>query len=180
MNDFHFRCDGKTNTITIIRNNLNYVFGGYASASWDSSSVWTNYPNAFLFSLRSDGKSYNEKFTIKNHAFALFNNSNYRPTFGCGSDLYICNESNIKTGSFTNFGHSFNVPIGYSYNDGNAKSFLAGNFNEWTTTEIEVYQISLKLIQILSVINNKTFFFKFSKLIKNFHNLIFGHRRLKV
>ena len=31
-------------------------------------------------------------------------------------------------------------PNEYS-NGGDARSFLAGNFNQWTTTEIEVFQI---------------------------------------
>jgi hypothetical protein len=31
---FHAKCDGKGKTIRIIMNNLNYVFGGYASSAW--------------------------------------------------------------------------------------------------------------------------------------------------
>ena len=31
---FHLKCDGKENTLTIIRNNLDYVFGGYTTAKW--------------------------------------------------------------------------------------------------------------------------------------------------
>jgi hypothetical protein len=49
---FHSKCDGKENTITIIKNNLNYVFEGYTSSAWHSSEAWNNDPNAFLFSLR--------------------------------------------------------------------------------------------------------------------------------
>ncbi len=30
---FHSKCDGKGNTITIIKNNLNYVFGDYVSSA---------------------------------------------------------------------------------------------------------------------------------------------------
>ncbi len=51
---FHSKCDGKGNTITIIKNNLNYVFGGYASSAWNRSGS-INDPNAFLFSLRRAG-----------------------------------------------------------------------------------------------------------------------------
>jgi hypothetical protein len=35
---FHSKCDGIGNTITIIKNNLNYVFGGYVSSAWNSSN----------------------------------------------------------------------------------------------------------------------------------------------
>jgi hypothetical protein len=42
--------------------------------------------------------------------------------------------------SYSYFGSSYNLPNGYTYG-GNANNFLAGNHNQWTTTEIEVYQI---------------------------------------
>jgi hypothetical protein len=137
---FHSKCDGKGNTITIIKNNLNYVFGGYASSAWNSSNTWINDPNAFLFSLRRAGVSFKDKSTVKLASSALYGYSSYGPTFGGGHDIYICNQSNTNTGSRCNFCSSYNLPDGYTYN-GNAKDFLAGNSNLWTTTEIEVYQI---------------------------------------
>ena len=53
---FHSKCNGKRNTITIIKNNLNYMFGGYASSAWNIG--WISDTNAFLFSLRKGGISY--------------------------------------------------------------------------------------------------------------------------
>jgi hypothetical protein len=39
---FHSKCDGKSPTITIVQvtNNINkkYIFGGYATVSWNSNS----------------------------------------------------------------------------------------------------------------------------------------------
>ncbi len=136
---FHSKCDGKGNTISIIKNNLNYVFGGFASSAWNSFGYTINDPNAFLFSLRRAGVSYKDKFTVKLPQYALLGDSNYGPIFG-GGDILILNQSNTTIGSRTNFGWSYNLPDGYTY-DGNAKDFLAGNYNQWTTTEIEVYQI---------------------------------------
>ena len=69
----------------------------------------------------------------------MFGNSSYGPIFGV-HDIVICNQSNITNGSYTIFGHSYNLPDGYIYN-GNANDFLAGNYSQWTTTEIEVYQM---------------------------------------
>ena len=54
---FHSKCDGKGNAITIIKNNLNHMFGGYSSSAWNSSKSYINDPNAFLFSLRRAGVS---------------------------------------------------------------------------------------------------------------------------
>ncbi len=137
---FHSKCDGQGNTITIIKNNLNYVFGGYASSAWNSSNNYINDPNAFLFSLRRAGGSFKDKFTIKQTEFALCGSSRYGPLFGIGHDICIYNQSNTNIGSYSQFGHSYNFPDGYK-NGGNAKDFLAGNHKQWTTTEIEVYQI---------------------------------------
>jgi hypothetical protein len=137
---FHSKCDGKRNTITIIKSHLNYVFGGFASSAWNSSEVYINDPNAFLFSLRRAGVSFKDKFTVKQAQYALYGHSNYGPTFGGGHDIHIHNQSNTNIGSCSNFGFAYNLPNGYTYG-GNAKDFLAGNHNQWTTTEIEVYQI---------------------------------------
>jgi hypothetical protein len=134
---FHSKCDGKRNTVTIIKNNLDYVFGGLASHAWHSSVSYIKDPNAFLFSLKRDGVSYKDKFKIEKALFQFSGRySSDRPTFGLCYDIYICNQSNTKIGSYINFGrYSYNLPDGY------AKEFLTGNANQWTTTEIEVYQI---------------------------------------
>ncbi len=137
---FHSKCDGKGNTITIIKNNLNYVFGGYASSAWHSSGAWNNDPNAFLFSLRRSGVSFKDKFTVKEASSALYGYSSYGPTFGGNHDIHICNQSDTNIGSYSDFGFSYNLPDGYTYQE-NADNFLAGNYDQWTTTEIEVYEI---------------------------------------
>ncbi len=137
---FHSKCDGKENTITIIKSHLNYVFGGYASSAWHSSGRYINDQNAILFSLRRAGVSFKDKFTVKVAKHALCGNSSYGPTFGHW-DIYICNQSNTNFGNYSNFGSSYNLPVGYT-KGGNAKDFLAGNYDQWTTTEIEVYQIT--------------------------------------
>ncbi len=135
---FHSKCDGKGNTITIIKNNLNNLFGGYASSAWNSLGYYINDPNAFLFSLRRDGVSFKDKFTVKYAERALYGHPGDGPTFG--HDICIYNESNTKMGSFSNFGHTYNLPDGYIYG-GNARDYFAGYWNKWITTEIEVYQI---------------------------------------
>ena len=139
---FHQKCDGKVNTITIIRNNANYVFGGYASAAWNSSNALINDSTAFIFSLRRNGNSENQKFIIKSTSTenAIYGGSGYGPTFG--RDIYICDQSNKSGGSSSNIGRSYEPPPGVTYNTDIAKSFFAGSYNGWTTTEIEVYQIN--------------------------------------
>ena len=54
-NDFHAKCDGKPNTLTILRaDGTSNIFGGFTSVAWSSHSVGGEYKrdrNAFLFSL---------------------------------------------------------------------------------------------------------------------------------
>ena len=74
---FHSLCDGKEKTITIIKNNLNYVFGGYASAAWNSSDSWIVDDYAFVFSLRRDDITKCEKLKIKTFYNALIGSIAY-------------------------------------------------------------------------------------------------------
>jgi hypothetical protein len=140
---FHAKCDGKARTYTIIKSNSNSVFGGFTAVKWASSGDYSFTVDgyAFFFSLRRSGVSNNEKFLIKPGYSAIFNQFNYGPTFGNGHDMHVCDNSNIYTGSYTYFGISYTLPSGYSVGAQNTMSYLAGSFDKWLTTEIEVFQI---------------------------------------
>jgi hypothetical protein len=136
---FHAKCDDKAKTVSIIKNNLNYVFGGYTSAKWTSNDEFITDRNAFIFSLRKKGVSNNQKFKIKNFELAIYGDSNYGPTFG-ENDIDIKNESNLFTGSFTNIGDSYECPQDCKPGTKNAKYYLSGAYNTWLVDEIEVFQ----------------------------------------
>ncbi len=134
---FHSKCDGKENTITIIKSNFDHVFGGYTSAKWSSGGHWIADSTAFIFSLRRNGVSNYEKFKIKNVKNSIFAHASHGPVFGSGHDIHIKDKSNINIGSYSKLGNSYHFPD----DNEDPKSFLAGNCNNWLTTEIEVYQI---------------------------------------
>ena len=134
---FHSRCDGVSKTITIIKNNHNYVFGGYAEAQWSNKKQYICDSKAFIFSLRRDGETSNHKFNIKNHNNALWGSSENGPSFG-NDDLWIMNNSNVEKGK-SKLGHAYECRPGLTYDSKEANCFLAGN--DWLTSEIEVYQI---------------------------------------
>lgn len=47
---FHDKCDNQGPTISIIRNDLKYVFGGFANASWNSyGNTYSGDGTSFLF-----------------------------------------------------------------------------------------------------------------------------------
>ena len=81
---FHSKCDGRANTVTIIKT-INYAFGAYTSAAWSSSSGWVSDSAAFIFSLRRNGVSYSDKFGIINPNYAIYSLSSYGPIFGRGT-----------------------------------------------------------------------------------------------
>jgi len=72
-NDFHSKCDGHANTLTIIKVKGNgFIFGAFTTATWDSSSKYKSDPNAFLFSLTNkDNKSCKIKIDTKKHKHAI-------------------------------------------------------------------------------------------------------------
>jgi hypothetical protein len=138
---FHSKCDGKSNTVTIIKTNSNYVFGGYTAAMWKSDNTNGYDTTAFIFSLRRNGISYNEKYMVRDPSFAIGNYAIEGPTFGKGySDIFLTLSNGGYIGH-TNFGNSYSLPAGYSYGQEKTKSYLAGSYSGWIVSEVEVFQL---------------------------------------
>ena len=125
----------------------NFFFGGFTAAEWSCSKKIGSYiadTKAFLFSMRRDGVSCNHKFMVKNKNAAIGGHPNCGPVFGkgqtlgSGHEIFIKDESNKNIGNSTNLGTSYH----YSFEHGDSKTFLAGTYDGWLTTEIEVYQIN--------------------------------------
>ena len=77
---FHRNCDGFPNTVSIIKTDSNYVFGGFSSIVWNTTvgglHNWFQDENAFLFSLRRSGVSTNIKldldYSSNNFVYAVY------------------------------------------------------------------------------------------------------------
>ena len=53
---FHFKCNGKTPTLTIYQvKESNFIFGGYTNVKWDSSNEFKSDPNAYIFTINGGG-----------------------------------------------------------------------------------------------------------------------------
>ena len=48
---FHNRCNNKGPTISLIKNENGYIFGGYASIDWTSKGGYKSAPDSFIFTL---------------------------------------------------------------------------------------------------------------------------------
>jgi hypothetical protein len=138
--DFHSKCDGHSNTLTILKaKGSEFVFGGFTSVSLDSAIIWKSDPNAFLFSLTNkDDKPLKIKCDPNEHHRAIYCHSEYGPTFGYGHDVFIGNNANTTGSSYSNLGKSYKHPQ-YAIGTNKADTFLAGS-HKFQLDEIEVYQ----------------------------------------
>jgi hypothetical protein len=139
--NFHSRCDGHSNTLTILKaKGSSYIFGGFTTVSWKSSNKHKSDPDAFLFSLTNkDNKPV--KMNIYPNAFyhnAFYCHSENGPSFGGGCDINIANNANTTTDSYSHLGAFYQHPQ-YGLGTNEAFTFLAGSF-EFQLHEIEVYQ----------------------------------------
>ena len=126
--NFHSKCDGTANTLTIIKSTNGNIFGGFTEKAWNSTSGRVLDPKAFVFSLvNKENKPF--KVMCKNGADAIWCSSWHGLIFGAGHDILIASDSNSNKESYSNLGPS------YDHAD---PSILAGSYN-FQTLEIEVF-----------------------------------------
>jgi len=128
--NFHSKCDGKSNTVTLVETTTGRRFGGFTDAQWDQSNNYKTGSNGFIFSL-----DYKEIYYNKNSNYNIYSNSSYGPAFGGGHDFYICDNCNSSNSSYDNSPHS--------YETNGKKNALAGCYY-FTVKDYEVYQIELE------------------------------------
>jgi len=132
--EFHSKCDGHSNTLTILKaKGSSYIFGGFASINWESSGGYKSDPNAFLFSLTNKNNQPRKMRQIRT-SVPVICQSCYGPTFGGGHDLFICDYAKRLAGSYSKLGNSYQHP-----QPSQGPSYLAGSA-EFQLSDIEVYQ----------------------------------------
>ena len=143
--DFHRRCDGYPNTLTIVKVKGNdNIFGGFSSLPWGTSNNYKEDNDAYIFSLIN---KYNRPIRFPyvssklndttEEVYSIYSNSLYGPTFGGGPDLSIASNSNVNQNSYSLLGHSYKNP-NYLLDAHDSKTFLARSFY-FTVEEIEVF-----------------------------------------
>ena len=135
--DFHMKCDGHSNTLSIFKaKKSSFIFGGFTTVDWDSSSGEKSDPIAFIFSLTNkDNQPLKMKIDPEHHDFAICCDPEYGPIFGNGHDILITKSFSNNT---ANLGNSYKHPQ-YENGTDEADNFLAGSFY-FKLEEIEVYQ----------------------------------------
>ena len=135
---FHAKCDNLPKTLTIIKAVNGYIFGGYASVAWDSTSGFKSDPNAFLFSLVNVHSSPRLIPVNVGDKHSVYCDFSYGPSFGSHA-LSISSNSNLTCSSYSKLNDSYNFtsPI-YGYNQ---LYLLAGSY-QFYTCEIEVFELN--------------------------------------
>ena len=128
--NFHSKCDGKNNTVTLVETLNGKRFGGFANNAWDQRGGYISGSNGFIFSFDDKSIYYN-----KNSSYEIYCHSNYGPTFGGGHDFYICDNCNSSNSSYNNSDNS--------YNTNGKKCAMAGTYN-FLVKDYEVYQLEFE------------------------------------
>ena len=130
-------------TRTILLTYFQYLFTFSLLASSDGSYQYDS--KTFLFSLvnkpgwapvhvklsQTGQNSYRKLYSINSY-------SSYGPTFGGGHDINIKSDASSNSNSYSNLGHTYSPPSGYSYGSTFAQTFLAGTYN-FTPDEVETF-----------------------------------------
>jgi hypothetical protein len=143
-NDFHHRCDGHANTLTLILEMQGNIFGGFTPVEWKSHGGSAGDPSlrSFIFTLKNPSNVPPMKFPLKSDQSrpAIICDASRGPGFGGPDygDIEItsrCAEG-AKNGSGTYYFGSC-----YANNSGrDARKILTGSYG-FTVKEIEVFEI---------------------------------------
>lgn len=135
--NFHQKCDGSNNTLTIIKSTEGYIFGGYTEATWTSNNSYSHDKNSFLFSLIN---KMNTPLVLPcaNPEFAIYCGSHYGPTFGYSTSLFISDSSNLNP-SYSDLSYNYKHPMYESNRSLEARYLLTGS-EKFLVKDIEVFQ----------------------------------------
>jgi hypothetical protein len=146
--DFHNRCNGHANTLTLIEDIKGNIFGGFTPVEWESrkwngnsgkeSNCWKadSSLKSFLFTLKNPYNVPARRFALKAEEknWAIFCDSGWSPHF---CDIAISANCNANTESYTYyFGWRYTNDTGL-----NGETFFTGS--QWfQVKEIEMFEIT--------------------------------------
>ena len=146
VNDFHKLCDGKPNTLTVVKSISGFIFGGYTAVPWTSSfGGWQKDLKAFLFTFKNAS---NLPLKLKINSAgkkAVYHNIKYGPTFGAGFDLHLSGTSNTPTSGSYIYSANYDLPNEQSGELG-AKFIHGGSTINFQTVEVEVFQVTTEIM----------------------------------
>jgi hypothetical protein len=138
--NFHRRCDGHANTLTLIEDTAGNIFGGFTPVEWEapqhSKSKADPSLTSFLFTLKNPHNIPARKFALKDQAKddAIYCDSWWGPRF---RDIAVSDDCNANAKSYTSlFGTSYANDTGLP-----RETFFTG-LAKFTVKEIEVFEVT--------------------------------------
>ncbi len=130
--NFHEKCDNKSPTITLFRNNKGNIFGEYLPIPWKSEGGYQNPDTCFIFTLTNIYDIQPTKFESRKIGNAVYFDSGYGPCFW---DIWICND--FVNNSEAYFGGQFQDTTG------KGNSMFTGNTDniKIILNEVEVFKL---------------------------------------
>jgi hypothetical protein len=100
---FHRACDGKANTLVVVRTKEGNIFGGFAVPAWasgpDSYSSWIVDATqlSFIFVLKNTFSDPPTRFPVKSGSNAILCRASCGPSFGGGCDVTLWDDDYEET-----------------------------------------------------------------------------------
>eukprot|EP00026_Physarum_polycephalum_P005143 Phypoly_transcript_05172.p1 GENE.Phypoly_transcript_05172~~Phypoly_transcript_05172.p1 ORF type:complete len:365 (+),score=43.73 Phypoly_transcript_05172:909-2003(+) len=130
---FHTHCDDKGPTVVVVQSKMGWIFGGYASMSWNSFGGYFGDSRCFLFTLTNPASIPPTKYVRNGNNRSLFGGVDFGPTFGAG-DLCLKNDTDTTIHAYSNF------PAKYIDTTNHGQKTFAGAQN-FTISEVEVFEV---------------------------------------
>ena len=135
--DFHSRCDGIANTLTVVKATSGNIFGGFAEKAWHSKNRRIADPKAFIFSLVNKEEDPFKVIVSNEGTHAICGSAKFGPIFG-GDDKHLSDLVFFgKEDNYSDFGYSYQHER-YPKDTVKANSILAGSY-AFQVQEIEVF-----------------------------------------
>jgi hypothetical protein len=137
--EFHRRCDGHANTLTVILDTKGNIFGGFTPVEWESPEGWAWKPDdslkSFIFTLKNPHNIPARKFPIKAERkdLAIFCDSREG---SCFNGIAIFDNCNARTTNRTYNGSFYSNDAGMG-----ADVFFTGSA-KFQVKEIEIFEIT--------------------------------------
>jgi hypothetical protein len=157
--EFHGRCDGHANTLTVILDTKGNIFGGFTPVEWESGDKYKadDSLESFLFTLKNPHNISGRRFalTAKEKQQAIFCDSRRGPCFGIlaheEKDFQCRRDSRqdphfgdmtVSDNCHTNTHRSSSIGTCYTNDTGMAGDIICAGSRNFQVKEIEVFEIT--------------------------------------
>lgn len=137
---FHSICDGIPNTVTVISNSNNYVYGGFTATTWDTFSACKADSSAFIFNLRRNSVSNYDKIPVSISNCAIRAIGAYGPIFGY-DDILVDYRVRFSFDGWCSYCNAYPCPSGISAGTSSYVYLCGGSAWGYYFGDYEVYRV---------------------------------------